>query len=1110
MKQVLKLVALLLSVSGVFTANFELEAAPATTNIPGSALDLNSLLMRTWKNQDGLPIEWVECLWQSRDGFLWLGTPEGLVRFDGTRFVQITSGDGTSVTPGACKGLAEDADGYLWIATKKGVTCLAQGQTMTFRQKDGLLNDETSSLSPERNGGMWFGTGAGVSLWQHGIWRNYPSPNSNYRFVYSLLEDSQGLVWVGLFEGLYQLNPGTGEFKPIWKPDLPNYVIESSIVRCLYQDRQGRLWFGTDHSVMWYDQGAIHTVSIGATSPQNRVKQILQDTQGRIWAVIGNTVRIFDGTQFVSMDTALGLADLAANCIFEDRDGRLWIGSRYGGLRRMKPTPLRVLTRKDGLVHNNIRSIIQSRNGHLWVASDGGVNRIEGSQVSTLPIDPAVLIRSCRWMLESQNGDLWLGMAPTEIVRMIRRPSGFQTYRSLSLPSESVTACVDSASNLWAGTKSGYLRHVDRTFPDLEQGPGANEASLYGENWFYFGREPDQTQWIRITTKTTGSVVFTNGDFLFTIDQSTRSNPKPEVVQPAADCWKNERLLNFPASDNIRVIIKDRQGALWFGTSEGLSQLQNRSFTSFSTNHGLPDKSIRCLYEDQSGRLWIGTDSGLARSYKTGFRSVTEKQGLPRGPVHQILEDRLGYFWMGSDLGIYRVSHKDLEAAIEQPTRRIRCHLLNDADGMLTSQTSIIAQPAACRSSDGQLWFPTPQGLVVIDPTRVKDDAQLPPVRIEVIRAMNQVLYDDAAFDRVDKSRMPWSKGVSNRLSESLPHFQRNLLLPAGSGHYLEIHYGAIDLAAPEKLQFQYLLEGYDHNWINASNRRVAYYTNLKPGPYQFRVRAANKHGQWNEAQDGLTFTLIPYFHQTWIFYVLCGLGILGMFVGTHWYLLLAKSRLLQLRHQFAVEHERARIAQDLHDDLGSSLTEICIMSEIARSRAPDVPPPLEQIDRIAETARQAVDRFSELIWATNPVNDTLDNLCSYLRENTARFLESSNVQAQLRFPREVPVWRLSARFRRHLLLVVKEAINNAVRHAAPTLVRVTVTIQSVTLTIAIEDNGKGMVVDDQSKSQRGLSNMHKRIAELQGNLTIESTPGSGTRVVIQVALPKQEEGPPA
>ena len=284
---------------------------------------------------------------------------------------------------------------------------------------------------------------------------------------------------------------------------------------------------------------------------------------------------------------------------------------------------------------------------------------------------------------------------------------------------------------------------------------------------------------------------------------------------------------------------------MWVGTyGGGLARLQDGRFTTYTAKEGLGANFVLALYEDADGTLWIGTfGGGLSRLKDGRFASFTTREGLPDDVVFQILEDNEGRLWMSCDRGVFRVDKAELEAVAAGKATSVRSVLYDKADGMKSSQCNSGSQPAGCRSRDGTLWFPTTKGVVRIDPRKLIMNPRVPPVVVEEVF--------------VDKKRVV--PGTEARL-------------PPGRGE-LELHYAALNFLIPERMRFRYRLEGFDHAWVEAGNRRTAYYTNIPPGPYRFRVIASNDEGVWNEEGAALNLRLAPHFHQTRWFYALCALG---------------------------------------------------------------------------------------------------------------------------------------------------------------------------------------------------------------------------------------------
>jgi len=327
------------------------------------------------------------------------------------------------------------------------------------------------------------------------------------------------------------------------------------------------------------------------------------------------------------------------------------------------------------------------------------------------------------------------------------------------------------------------------------------------------------------------------------------------------------------------------------------------------------------------------------------------------------------------------------------------------------------------------------------------------------------------------------------------------LRVAPGQGRVLEFRYTGNSLVAPEKVLYRYRLEGYDRAWIDAGNRRNAYYTNLRPGSYRFQVLACNNHGVWNETGASLALVIEPYFYQTWPFYVFCALAVVACGVGLHRVRVRVLARILRLEQQHALDIERSRIAQDMHDGMGSSLARIGFLSEIVRRELDPrggAAPPLADIEHIASDLVRSMD---EIVWAVNPRHDTLDSLVGYICRYAQKYLGLAGIRCRFDVPLDRLDQHLSSNHRHNLALAVQECVHNSVRHAKAREVWVRVSVTSSRLTITVEDDGCGFNVADVDSSRNGLANMHERLAGLGGQVEIVSSPGAGTKTVFRVPL---------
>jgi signal transduction histidine kinase len=521
----------------------------------------------------------------------------------------------------------------------------------------------------------------------------------------------------------------------------------------------------------------------------------------------------------------------------------------------------------------------------------------------------------------------------------------------------------------------------------------------------------------------------------------------------------------------------------------GLGRLSNDgTLRQFRKRDGLSSDFVQCLRLDSDGTLWIGTFGGGLNRLKQGrFAVINIRQGLADNVIHHIEEDSRGYFWLSSHGGIMRVSKAELNRCADGQMGSVNCLSYGKGEGLPTLECTGGFQPAGTRTADGRLWFPTSKGLVAVDPNDVKIN-QLPP---QVV--VEEMLVEDQPIALAAKGVVP-------------------MRIPPGRRRF-EFRYTGLSFTVPEKVRFQYRLEGLEHAWLDAGTKRVVNYSYIPAGNYKFHVKACNNDGVWNDAGAELAFTVLPHFWQTLWFRGLATLAVVGAVAGS----VLFETRrrmhrkLERLEQQRAIERERTRIAKDIHDDLGASLTRITLLSQSARSELDDPPQAAADLDRIYGTARELTRAMDEIVWAVNPKHDTADSLASYLGRFAQDFLGAAGIRCRLRMPLELPQWPLTAEVRHNLFLAFKESLHNAVKHAAATEVQVSLKVEPTRFVLSVKDNGCGFspessagpIPRDSSRpaSGNGLGNMRQRLKEIGGECEIKSAPRAGTNVTFRVPV---------
>jgi len=759
---------------------------------------LTQYIQDRWEIQQGLPQNFVSCITQTANGYLWLAAEEGLVRFDGKRFRIF------------------------------GKTDIEQ-----------LSENMITALHTDRKGNLYIGTyGTGVFYLEEGEFSKYSGKND---------------------EGLSQ-----------------------SRVRCIYEDRQGNLWIGTDTRGLYRcKDGEVTRFTVDDGLSDNKIWCILEDREGNLWIGTdsGGLDRLKNGEIRV-FTTSEGLSNNCVWCLYEDRGGSLWIGTNGGGLNRMKDDRFTIFTSKDGLSSNRIKALYEDRDGNLWIGTyEGGLNRLKNSIFSAYAANREEAHQRILALYEDREGSLWIG---TETGGLFRLKDGKFTPLTTreGLADDLVRPIYeDREGNLWLGTSKGLNRLKNGEFSVFSTKNGLSDDNVQS-----ICEDREGTLWIgtfkglnRLDPKTGKINVYTENEELrsnniYVIYEDNQGSLWIGSQKGGLIRLKNSEVTRFTKEqglgcDEVRCIYQDSTGMLWIGTDGGgLNQMDPRTgkLTLYTTKDGLSSNIMAAFYEDRQGTLWIGTfDGGLNRLKNGKFSSITSGNGLFNDVVYHILEDENENLWMTCNKGIFRVSKKQINDFMDNKNKassRIDCVSYDENDGMISRECNGGTFPSGWKTRDNKFWFPTIKGAVMIDPDNIKYNRQPPPVVIEAIIADSR---------NIQPSR---SRFFSTR---------EKLHLPAGS-EQVEVHYTAPSLLVPNRVRFEYQLEGYDKEEHEVGTRRTAYYTKIPPGDYIFRVIACNDDGKWNETGASVSFYQEPFFYQTWWFYLVCVVGIVFAALGTY------------------------------------------------------------------------------------------------------------------------------------------------------------------------------------------------------------------------------------
>lgn len=972
-------------------------------------------------------------------------------------------------------------DGYLWVGTRGGLARF-DGVRFTPVNRGPIKGAQIGSLCGARDGSLWVALeGQGALRWgEEGVLRCGTTNGLNSNFVRAICEGKDGSIWIGTRGGLTQYRKG--EFHTFTRDD----GLVGMSVEALGEDSDGNLWADTSEGLNCLRDGAVTaTLTTKDGLPGNSVTALCADRKGNLWIGTSEGLAVRSaGRVEIPYHEANGLTERFIRTVYEDRQGNLWIGT-YGGLYRAAAEPSDAAgllghgpcgpqLNAEGAAFDRVMSILQDEEGSLWVGSRDGLSRLRVRPFTGLGKPQGLSQNSVTSVCEDTSGALWVTTWRGGLDRLTDGKlftysvtNGLATDLLLSL-------CPGHDGSVWIGADhaGGLYRFKDEVFSHFDARQGLTNVAIQ-----VIYEDSRTNLWIG-TPKTL--TLFTGGKF---VDFTSRDGLAGEVV---------------------KAILEDHAGSIWIGTSTGLSCRKDGSFTNFGTRNGLPHNSITSLYEDGQTNLWIGTaGGGLSRLRDGRFRAYTTGQGLFSDEVLEILEDDAGCLWISCPNGVFRVEKQSLDDFDAGRVASISCATFGKDEGMVGVQCTAAAKPAGWKGRDGRLWFTTIKGLAVTEPN-IRSNHRPPPVVIEAIVADKRTVAPERPQSAEAETGPPAT-------SPPLKMTSSPVRIPPGRGE-LEIHYTALSFQAPEKNRFKYKLEGVDAEWVDAGARRVAYYNRVDPGHYRFRVMASNNDGVWNQAGASVALVLVPQVWQTWWFLCLAlatGIGAVGG-TAAYWTRRAARRRLARLEQQHALEQERTRIARDIHDDLGSRLTHISMLSELAEADQANPKEVETHVRKIAASARETVRSLDEIVWAVSPEHDTWNSLVEYLSEYANEFFAGTAIRCRLEMPLDLPSYPLPSEVRHGLFLVFKEALTNSLKHARASEVRIRVSQNDSMVEITITDDGRGFEPNKAGagSGSSGLRNMRERAESLRGRLRIESAPGKGTRLTIGVSLNANTKAP--
>jgi signal transduction histidine kinase/ligand-binding sensor domain-containing protein len=961
---------------------------------------------------------------------------------------------------------------------------------------EGLPQNSVTAIAQAPEGHLWIGTFGGLARFDGASFRLIERSDSLGRHVDRILSLAVGpdsALWIGTEEsGLLRYHRGAFDRFTV-EHGLPGHTI-----RALYVDRAGTLWVGAENGgIAHLAGGRFERIAEAEGRPLGLILSFAEDGEGTLWVNTGDRfVTVEDGVASPARWRRFPLAG-AERYGLEDRAGGQWFGLTRG-VARISAGAVRGFGAADG-IPGNAALMAEDPGGGFWLGTDNdGLFFFQpdaaGELIRRYPLPDGQQDYRVRAALVDLEGNVWFGTNANGLIRAKRNV--FTTYTSAQGLSHDVATAVfaDAAGVVWAATNCWGLNALDparrtvRLFKPRKPGDPTGDPCV-----FALTESPPGTMWVgtygggltrvsrghedRLSAGLSDSVIlalFTDRDGSVWVGTNRGGLAVLENGRVRASYTTQDGL----AHNSVRTIHQTRDGALWIGTLEGLSRLAGGRFTSYTAADGLSAGHVRAIHEDAAGNLWIGTyGGGLNRLRDGALTAVRKADGLADDIVSAILEDDRGYFWMSGNRGIYRVARAELEEFADGRRRRVHSVLYGVTDGLLNAETNGGFQPAGCKDARGRLWFPTVQGVAMVDPARVSVAERPPPVTVE------EVVVD----------------------GEPRPAAERLVVGPGRPN--LEFRYAGLSLSAPEHLVFRYRLEGFDQDWVEAGTRRVAYYPRLPPGRYRFSVTAANRDGRWSQAA-GVGLRVTAPFWMAWWFRTGAALALVGLLLAAMRRREVAIRRSRAAQEEFSrrliesQEHERKRIAGELHDGLGQELLVVKNRALLALQAEGLHRPVREQLKHITDVATQSLESVRSLAHHLTPRHLDHLGLTAALRSMVAVTAESAGITLRVNVDDVdglLPVDRQIDLYR-----VVQEGLSNVVHHAAARNATVHIRRAGSQLRVTIVDDGRGFQVrrDDRGRLTGGfgLTGIAERVRMLEGRIEVSSAPGRGT--VLEVTIP--------
>ncbi len=925
-------------------------------------------------------------------------------------------------------------------------------QTYPFRTysiEDGLSESVVNDLIQDDEGYLWFATGYGLNRFDGIVFEAFFEESGlNHSRILSLYEARDGKIWIGTAAGVNYIE-GDSVYSPTGFESLANSEVIS-----IFEDSEGHLWFGTDGDGVWHylGDGELDLYSTSQGFINNQIRAIAQSENGDIWFATRNGLTLLRNGNLQTFTTQDGLPENRIRDLGIDSNGIIWIATREG-ISRFNGAVFQNFGMNEGLIDSRVQSLSISEDGSIWLGTEGGVSRFsEGSFknfTSTQGLSNDIVYSSTI----DREGNVWFGTFGGGVSLFLG--DYFENYNTDSGLSNNLVTSIaeDKDGKLWLATYGGGLMSRTETgFDYLNIHNGLLDDRVY-----HLSLDSKDRLWIGMRD---GLGYLENGR-IKQFNSSEFPFRKVRDVMEASDgvYWistYDEGLIKFNGStyeaitqedglpsNTVLKTIEDEDGSIWVATYGGVAKIDGEEITIYSIQQGVPNNGVMSIIMDNNNTVWISTFGGIAWFDGVRFISITDEDGLPDKVCYFISQDKSGLFWIGTTAGIVRLDVQKYYSEIGED-REQSIQVITREQGLVSDEMNL---GAVFEDSEGHLWFGSVEGVSHFDPTVYKGNQVPPKVHLLEFTASGKQ-YETYGLDLDNNS------------------------------NFVEIDYAGLNFTAPNQVVYEYRMSNIDPDWQRTTARSVRY-PSLPPGEYFFQVHARNSSGVWSDDMVIIRFSIDPPFWMSWWFITLIVLAITGIIYLFY--------RNYQIMKMVDIERMRVRIASDLHDDVGASLTEIALQSDFLQASHVEKEFK-ESLTQIGKQCRRVVTSLDDIVWSIDARNDTLGDLTDRMQDYIINVLEPKNFQVtydfeELRMDNKLPV-----PVKENLYLIFKEAVNNIAKYSNGDKVEVSMESENGEYKFRIYDNGttgKGL-----KKTGHGLRNMEMRAQRIGGNFNFEDKDG--------------------